>query len=445
MNRPTLPTHHRLLLVILVAPLLSWHLGNDRDADLRARIAEVDRALYDGALGPAEAALTDLLKHPVAEPTFWSSIGRLHGRRNRLDQAEAAFRRAAREFETLGEIARAAEARRELGHVLYRQKDFPGAVAALRLSEKSGVAVNRPLLDLLEVFATSRPYELQAGVVETTVPMEIEIVPTIDVFLGDQGPFRFVVDTGAGLSVVASHVAERCGVRTLAEAKAYGAGGSALIPIDLARLEELRIGKIPIRNVPVAVVESRRLEFELRQLDEPLRLDGIIGLPLLREFSQVRLDFATGQLRLSYGPRASLESTGHPISFVKDQLYVEVQTAEEEPLHFFVDTGANVSSITDQGLARITVDPDDLRTSEKSVFGAAGQKQVEQEFSPVELRLGERRFQRPALIVETTDAHQRRRVRRDGVLGSDLMEAACVDFDFDRMSIFWQGELPEAR
>ncbi|MEQ8763670.1 MAG: pepsin/retropepsin-like aspartic protease family protein [Planctomycetota bacterium] len=436
MIRPTLPFHHRLLLVLLVAPLLSWHLGSDVDPDIEAAIARIDQALYDGELEPAASAIDALIARHATDPRLWSAVGHLHGRYNRLAEAEAAFRRAARELEVLGRASEAAEARRELGHVLYRRKNFPAAVAALERSRRAGGAVNGPLMNLLAAFDADQPYRIR-GEASVKVPLSTEIVPTVQVSIGDAGPFRFVVDTGAGLSVISSHVAEACGIESHSEAKAYGAGGSNLIPIDLARVDALFIGELSIDDVPVAVVDSARLEFRLRQLEEPLRLDGILGLPLLREFARVTLDFQGKTFELAQGGEETGRDAGHPINFVKDQLFVVVETASEEALHFFIDTGANVSSITDQGLQRIAIDDSELTFSEKSVFGAAGHKLVDKEYRPAELSMGDRVFHHPALIVETTDPHQRRRVRRDGVLGSDLLETGRITFDFAAMQMRW--------
>lgn len=105
---------------------------------------------------------------------------------------------------------------------------------------------------------------------------------------------NYTLDTGAGVNVVTPEVAETCGMKMLdVEITAYGIrAGSG----HLALAEEVRIGDLVIRNVPFYVLDMKTGE---EKADRYMKhLEAIIGLPLLNQLQEIRLDFLTNRLTI---------------------------------------------------------------------------------------------------------------------------------------------------
>ncbi|HVG39244.1 MAG TPA: aspartyl protease family protein, partial [Pyrinomonadaceae bacterium] len=101
--------------------------------------------------------------------------------------------------------------------------------------------------------------------------------PIIKVRLNDaREEFRFVVDTGSGMSVISDRTAERLGVRPAARggmARAVGGGGR--FEIVYGFLNSIDLGEASVENVPVYV---------RRFYNDQESIDGYIGLSLLSKF-----------------------------------------------------------------------------------------------------------------------------------------------------------------
>src|SRR6185295_2758616 len=71
---------------------------------------------------------------------------------------------------------------------------------------------------------------------------------------GQKEPFRFVLDTGSGMSVISEQTAKRLNMRPIAKgglARAVGGGGE--FEIVYGFLDSLEIGTARIENVPVYI------------------------------------------------------------------------------------------------------------------------------------------------------------------------------------------------
>jgi predicted aspartyl protease len=91
------------------------------------------------------------------------------------------------------------------------------------------------------------------------------------------GPFNFVVDTGASMSVLTPGAARRAGVSGGRRARASGAQGS--MGATICRVRSLRVGDVEARNLQVAVVDLASLNRQTR-----LKIGGIIGHNFLRRY-----------------------------------------------------------------------------------------------------------------------------------------------------------------
>jgi len=110
----------------------------------------------------------------------------------------------------------------------------------------------------------------------------------VRVKINGAGPFAFVLDTGAAITIVSTNVARRAGLPLERAARLQGGGGSTAGRRSTAR--ELALGAVRRRNARVIVADV----LGPASAEVGMRLDGILGAPF----------FARGRLTIDY-PRRS--------------------------------------------------------------------------------------------------------------------------------------------
>lgn len=144
------------------------------------------------------------------------------------------------------------------------------------------------------------PDGAQPGEAEGTVRAGVDAVRrmTVETRVDAHGPYRFVVDTGANRSVLASEIAEAHGLRPQGETLVYGIAG--VTPSSWVWVEQLTIGGVVSRRVRMPILPRRFLG-----------ADGLIGVDVLAgrratmDFGQEQFSVATSGQALSTRERAS--------------------------------------------------------------------------------------------------------------------------------------------
>lgn len=110
---------------------------------------------------------------------------------------------------------------------------------------------------------------------------------TVEAMVNGEGPFSFIVDTGASHSVISTHTAEKLGLTEKASCceslhgrGAQGAGDPVVA--RMATIESLRVGDTESRNIEVAIVDLANLSRTLQQT-----LDGIIGKNFMQNYKVI--------------------------------------------------------------------------------------------------------------------------------------------------------------
>lgn len=113
---------------------------------------------------------------------------------------------------------------------------------------------------------------------------------TVETMVNGEGPFSFVVDTGASHSVISTHTAKKLGLTegTLCCNSAQGAGGA--VAARTTTLESLRVGDTESRNIEVGIIDLTNLSRALQQT-----LDGIIGKNFMQNY-KVIIDYPSQEL-----------------------------------------------------------------------------------------------------------------------------------------------------
>src|SRR5438128_1626671 len=98
-------------------------------------------------------------------------------------------------------------------------------------------------------------FPLHGGSVMSSVPFRLtgsaQPLAIVQAHVNDQGPFEFILDTGAGTTIVDPPLAERLRLDTGERKMARGAGGEA--ETHLAVLETIRVGSARLERFDVGV------------------------------------------------------------------------------------------------------------------------------------------------------------------------------------------------
>ena len=131
---------------------------------------------------------------------------------------------------------------------------------------------------------------------------------TVEVFINGQGPFNFVIDSGADRSAVSAPVAERLKLERGADVMLHGVGGSALTPT--AKVAFMTAGESHLKDAELPVLAEDRLG-----------VDGLVGVDML-DNRNVIMDFRRHRLELRRsGPPSSMLGNAREVSVVADDRF----------------------------------------------------------------------------------------------------------------------------
>jgi hypothetical protein len=157
---------------------------------------------------------------------------------------------------------------------------------------------------------------------------------TVEVFINEQGPFNFVVDTGADRSALSTTVAERLGLERGPDVMLHGVGGSALTPT--AKVPLMVAGDARMKNAELPVLTPERLG-----------VDGLLGVDMLND-RNVIMDFRRKRLEVR---RSSPLSAAYPgvreVSVLADARFGRLAVANARVSGVrcvaFIDSGSGAS------------------------------------------------------------------------------------------------------
>jgi hypothetical protein len=155
----------------------------------------------------------------------------------------------------------------------------------------------------------------------------------VPVFINDQGPFAFVVDTGADRTVLADDIAERLGLVQGPNMLMHGITGAELIRTH--RVADLTVGNVRLRAVNLPTLARNRLG-----------VDGLLGVDALQD-SNVIMDYRKRKLEIRQ-PRSRLTiKRGDEIVIQAEERFGRLAVVDTRVGNVrataFIDSGGGVS------------------------------------------------------------------------------------------------------
>ena len=249
---------------------------------------------------------------------------------------------------------------------------------------------------------------------------------TVEVMINEQGPFNFVIDSGADRSALSAPLVQRLGLEAGPNVMLHGVGGSAITPT--AKVALMTAGDSRLKDAQLPVLEADRLG-----------ADGLLGVDIL-EGRSVVMDFRRRRLEVRRSNAfGGVLRNSREVSVIADARFgrLAIVNARVSGVRClaFIDSGSG-ASIGNMALARAIK----LRMRRKPepslairMIGAAGEATVGEIRVVRSIELGEVRMTNLPLILadlhifdvwEITD-------RPAVLLGVDVLKMfARVELDF---------------
>lgn len=298
----------------------------------------------------------------------------------------------------------------------------------------------RGLIDFYRYLGTTKLHR-QSGPEVVTIPFDLYgNRPFISVKINNKQTLRFVIDTGASLSVISDKAAEKLGIKAIARGgHARAVGGSGEFGIVYGLLDSVGIGDAKIDLVP-AYIRTVHTPSEAPEVE---RADGYIGLSVLSNFA-VTIDYKEKKLILDRTQIKEGEPTTQPAPpVITDTINVPLRSTSgglasaeglleghEKPFNFIIDTGASTTVISKSAVKRFSLEKLKLKDLIFQVVGAAGIEKDVEALGLATLTVNNLRQRNArALILNLDPVNETSGFEQHGILGGDFLRHFLVQLD----------------
>ena len=260
-----------------------------------------------------------------------------------------------------------------------------------------------------------------------TLPLRRSVFGTPLILVQINGrPHEFWLDTGASMTLLSDRVAKDAGVLLAAPDTLALGVVAGHIPARAVLIDSVRFGPMLARGLSAALVSANTLRLDRRQVKgvtESIRIDGVIGMDLLRQLDIV-IDAGAETItirRPRRDPRAvrNLYWVGYPV--------VRLVTSDGRPALFGLDTGAEASFVTTSLLRKM---PRTKVAMRRRTLGGLGTGEITTQWIARDIALSDGDY---AIVLRNVPVAPERRwtfVTFDGVIGSDVALSSRMHLDF---------------
>ena len=254
----------------------------------------------------------------------------------------------------------------------------------------------------------------------------------VPVFVNKKGPFEFILDTGAGTSLLSTELAQRLGINEGESKEAMGAGGK--VKVILSQVESLAIGAATLENVQIAITDMSGVGNAVGA-----KIDGDIGYNFLKAF-RVTIHYQTQMLRLTQGEKSSHSPNAEEVKFqlakpAKPLILVPTYVNRQGPFQFAVDTGASTTVISPELAQKLRI-----HSVEVSPMTAAGGNVKAVAGRVKSLAVGTTELENVAVVASDflVSLSGMVGVKLDGIVGYNYLKNFTVTIDYPRETLALQ-------
>ncbi len=238
--------------------------------------------------------------------------------------------------------------------------------------------------------------------------------------------YNFWLDTGSSLTMLASDVANDLNITPLEQDTLEIVTSTGRVKASPALIPELEIGELIVQNAPTMIVEESMMRMtEPRPIEQSthVKIDGIIGFDIIRQMD-LEVDYGENSMRLR-NPAMSKPDPDRNMFWVGLPV-IRLMSTDGVPLHFGLDTGAQLTFVTETLLDKLQLEA--ARIESRRVGGLGGEVSLRAPVLP-DLKVLVRGF--PLLFrgaVVRAPVYQVL-ASLDGVLGGDIWNSGVVRID----------------
>lgn len=238
--------------------------------------------------------------------------------------------------------------------------------------------------------------------------------------------YHFWLDTGSSLTMLSSDVAHDLNIQPLVADTLEIVTSTGRVKAQPILIPELEIGPLVVENAPSMIVEAAMMQMrepESMLLAKQVKIDGIIGFDIIRELD-IEFDYGESTIKLR-NPATSRPEDDRNMFWVGLPV-IRMSTEDGIPLHFGLDTGAQVTFVTETLLDKLQLAP--ARVESRRVGGLGGEISMRAPVMP-DVRLMVRGF--PIIFRGAAVRAPVYQVLAslDGVLGGDIWNSGIVRID----------------
>jgi predicted aspartyl protease len=257
----------------------------------------------------------------------------------------------------------------------------------------------------------------------------------LPVEVNGEGPFEFILDTGAGTSLLSSELGQKLGIKVIGSKEGQSAGGA--VSVSLAKVDSLAVGSTKLDDVDVGLVDLSHVGRTVGA-----KIDGDLGYNFLKYF-RITLDYRRSEIRFDDPRRFELAGQSTALTEVamrlaspaKPLILVDVYANGRGPFQFAIDTGTSTTAITPELAQQLGV--------ASSPIGAAttGGAQVDVTAGVLQsLQVGGARINNSTVVVADFFAMLSAAVgaKLDGIVGYNFLRnyKVALDYPNETLSLF---------
>ncbi len=281
-------------------------------------------------------------------------------------------------------------------------------------------------LEVIRAFGSDRMGIYDIGESQQPIPISKGInLIFANVMIGEQGPFEFLVDTGASQTVFTEKLVGQLDLTPITTTLVHGIGGDGQVETSIHRIDHFTFGDIEVLNLPVGTIS------------DPLLSEIADGIFSTATFSDhvLTIDYPQSRIEFDATEEAALDTI--PSWFFNNLVLLPLKVNGEHEGLFLVDTGAVTTVVSHSLAATLGVDED--TPGAKIDLGLAGITGFEGSV----LRVDDVTFTTPknreeysyVVSIDMREISNMLGTEISGVVGYDFLENYRVTIDFQKAEV----------